>query len=198
MGEGDVERIAAILGQLEPVRIREADDARASQARLGEEVETRQQRRGRRSHIGEDEPAQLLDRIGALAHMLFQIAAGQDAGRVEYLSLSVVEPAVIAAPQTLEADRAEAEIGAAMGAARLDQTHPSAAIAEEDQILAQDADKGRFLLEVIGDRHRPPIAPQHLAHGRACGGRSEDAVLFGGNDSRIGRHAPPQTAASAL
>src|SRR6185312_5147744 len=112
-----------------------------------------------RAEISEDQPIALFDRIPGLAHVVAMLAELGLARLLEAMSLGIEEPAVIAAADAALLDLAVIERGAAMSAARIEQPRPAAAVAEEDQILAEHADLlgpgGRLARE----SDRMPIPP---------------------------------------
>ena len=78
---------------------------------------TRQQGRGLRAEVGEDEPAQLLDGVGQYLDAAGEGAVGVLRGHLEALTVGVVHPAVIGATQPLVLRDAVLELDAAVRAA---------------------------------------------------------------------------------
>src|SRR5260221_14664826 len=76
-------------------------------------------------------------------------------------------PAVIAAAYAALLDAAEFERGAAMRAVAMQEADAALAVAEDHQILAEDADRHRPAGELRGHRHRLPEAAVILAARRA-------------------------------
>src|SRR5581483_8182461 len=95
------------------------------------------------------------------------------AGLLEAAPLGVELPAVIAAADTVLLDLAVIKGGAAVAAARVQEAGAAVPVAEQDQILAQDAHFSGDIGGVGGEPDRMPVAPQQLAHRRAAADRGE-------------------------
>ena len=146
-------------------------------AEVFEDVEARQRRLLlERAHVGEDHAVVVFDRIPGLARHFEVAPAVGLAGLAKAVAFDVEEPAVIAAGDALFGDFAVEERGAAMHAARIEQAGAAALVAEEDQILAEDADVLRAVRHVRGDGDGLPVAPHEFATRRAGADLSEFVI----------------------
>jgi len=93
-------------------------------------LDSRQQRRLARTHVGEYDPANFVTRISQVADFLPVGAASGLPRLLEYSAAHIVEPAVIQASEPAVFDSAVAQIGAAMRAMQADQADPSLIVAE--------------------------------------------------------------------
>jgi len=116
-----------------------------------------------RAQIREDEPAELVRGIRALPYALAQATARGLARRLETTSVDVVRPAVVAATQAALEWNGEFERRAAMRAVQVEHADASAAIAEDHEVLAQDAHAARRTIQIARERHRLPEAPEVFA-----------------------------------
>ena len=177
--EHGVRRVHHVLLHLEPVA--GVGDVVGHQpvARHGEGIQ-----RGeagplvRRSHIGEDQPVMLLDRVGAVIEPVLERARRRLARRLQNPAVGREQPAVIAAAQAPGLDDAVFERGPAMAAMQVEQPPFAAARPEQHQILAEHAHPERQLADLGGDRDGLPEAPQVLAAGRAALDMGELRVLL--------------------
>src|SRR5258707_824969 len=78
-------------------------------------------------------------------------------GRLQDAALDVVQPPVVAATEPALLDAAVLQRGAAVTTAEEHQPWASLAIAESDEVLAQEADPFRKILQVRGAAHRDPL-----------------------------------------
>ena len=76
-------------------------------------------------------------------------------------------PAMIAAADAVFLDPPIIERSAAVYASRVEKTGAAAAIAEQNQILAQHPDLARRIRRIRNQPHRMPIAPEQLSPWRA-------------------------------
>ena len=120
------------------------------------------------SHIGEDQPVELLYRVPGLAHLVLELAAVGLAGLFEAAALGVELPAVIAAADAVLLDLAIIERGAAVAAAGVEQAGAAMPVAEQDEILTERADFSGNIGGVARKADRVPIAPQQFPHRRAA------------------------------
>ncbi len=74
---------------------------------------------------------------------------------------------MVAAAQSVLLDLAVQQVGAPVHAARIQQPRPARAVAEQDQVLAEDAHGPRQAGRLAGQRQRLPIAAQQFAAERA-------------------------------
>ena len=168
-----VERVHEVFLALEPVAVLGAphpgSEARLQRASLRlQDVVTRQQRHLlQRPHVGEQQSAIFLHRVGGVPDMVLDRAVGRLQRHVEDASLHVVEPAVVAAAQPVPLHPAILQRGAPVAAAEEKESRASLSVQERHQVLAQDADAPGQVGEVRGKAHRLPVPPHQLAAGRA-------------------------------
>ena len=69
-----------------------------------------------------------------------------------------------------------------MRAVVANQPGPPGLVAEQDEVLAHDADelRGMLVVELLGDGDGVPVAAQQLARGRAGANASQQFVFFSG------------------
>src|SRR5215469_4103619 len=104
-----------------------------------------------------------LHRIGAVEQPILQRAVGRLAGGFEDGAVTPEQPAVIAAADALLADQAEFERGSAMRAMQLEEAGLAGAVTKGDEILAQDAEPERQVLQIVRVADRLPEAAEILA-----------------------------------
>ena len=108
MGETRVHRVHAVLDALKPIAVLNALHRNINLALTNKKIIARHQRCRLRSEVGEDQTAQLLDRIRRQAdRLLLQFTVGRLAGNLPALAVAIIEPSVIAAPHTVLLDIAE-------------------------------------------------------------------------------------------
>ncbi len=116
-----------------------------------------------RAQVREHEAAELVGRIGALPHALAEPAARGLARRLQAPPVDVEDPAVVAAAQpALERD-AELERGPAVRAVQMQDAGARAPVAEDHQVLAEDAHAARWPVEIARERDRLPESPEIFA-----------------------------------
>jgi hypothetical protein len=118
------------------------------------------------AEIGEDQPADLVRRIGALADLVLERALRRLAGRLEHASVDVEQPAVVAAADTVLRDDAVFERGAPVCTMLVQQADPARQVAEDHQVLAEHPDHQRQVGQLRRHRDRMPEAAHVLAAGR--------------------------------
>ena len=123
-------------------------------------------------------PCALVHRIGAVAEPVLQRAGRRLAGCLQDCAIHVEQPAVVAAAYPLGADQAELERRAAMWAVPLQQPDRAAAVAKHHQLLAEDFDRQRQVLEVIRVADRLPEPTHVLATGRIRPDMSQFGILL--------------------
>ncbi|MEC7489394.1 MAG: hypothetical protein VYA17_07390 [Pseudomonadota bacterium] len=89
------------------------------------------------------------------------------ARHVDAPTLGVVEPAMIAAANAFRLDPAVLQRRTAVGAVRIETADTAHAVAEQYQVLAQDADLARQVGEFVRQTDWLPVAAHQLAHRRA-------------------------------
>jgi len=167
--EGRVHRIHRVVLHLEPVARQEELRGRVQlETRHGKRVVHREHgRHPGRPHVGEDQAAELVRGVRAVAQPLPQRALGGLARRLEKAAVHVEDPAVIAAADAALLENAVLERRAAVRAVQLEQADAARAIAEDDEVLAHDPDPPRHVAEVAREGHGLPEAAQVLAARRA-------------------------------
>ena len=171
MQEDRVDRVHGVLGNLQPVAGIIPGIGHHLNAGDAEGVIDGEHRPAvGRAQIGEDQPLDLLDRIGTLAQArpkpFGRRAVRRLARRLQDRSVHVVQPAVVAAAQAPRFADAIFQRGAAVRAVAVQQADGPAALAEQDQVLAQHADQFRQVADLGGEGDRMPEAAQVFAAGR--------------------------------
>ena len=92
-----------------------------------------------RPHVGPDEPARLVRRVGVDAHLVLEVALGRLGRHVDAGAGRVELPAVVDAAQTCLLVASEEERGAAVGTGLREETDVAVGVAEGYEVLAQDA-----------------------------------------------------------
>ena len=163
-----VERIPGVFHHLQPVA-RRFDQVRDHfVAVLDHGVEHRERRHGlARPHVGKRESLVFNDRIGAETGAFLQSAADRFAGAFLDRTVDAVLPAVIAAADAALLDDAKFERHVAMRAVQVHQAEPAAVLAKQHQVFAHDTNTIRQVADLVGHRHRHPVAAQILAAGRS-------------------------------
>ncbi len=102
----------------------------------GEAVEAGEWRRVARAHVGPDDAAAFYARIGRLAHLAVERAAGGFGGLFEAGAGGVLEPAMEGTAQAAILAAAEGQVGAAVGAVPIEQSVAAGRVPEEHEVLA--------------------------------------------------------------
>src|SRR6185312_6282841 len=108
-----------------------------------------------------------LDGIPGLARDVAMKTMVRLAGLIEARSVSRKQPAVIAAADAFILDLAVEQRRAAVHAARIEETWPALAVAEQNQIFAEHLDLFWPRRGLFRGRHRLPVTPEQFAHRRA-------------------------------
>ena len=139
-------------------------------------------RRRLRAEIGPVESGKFLHRIGFLFDRLAEITVRRFRRRLQTVALYIVKPAMVCAGKAALLDPAVGKRHTAMGAAIMQKPDLAAGGLEQDQILAEDAQKlGRiFRRQVRRDRHRMPVAPQQFPRRRAGTDFGHHFIFFSG------------------
>ena len=157
--------IPRVLLALQPVTIDGIDGDLANGVGPDEEVPAWQGGGRQRAHIGEDEPAQLLDRISL--HLAGEAGGGLH-GPLRAGAGLVVEPAMIWAAQPAIVGNAILQVHQPMQAAVADEPQCATAVLVEHQILAEDAHLAHGIFQQLRKRgYGNPVAPHQVAAGRA-------------------------------
>ena len=166
--EAEVDRVGLVLVDLEPVAGGVANPRDSRGLGMLEGVEDGEGRAFLRwTHVGEHQAPPHLDRVGALAEPVADRAVGKLPGGVEDGAVDVEVPAVVAAADAALLDLAELERGAPVHAAPFQHPDPPACVAEHHQVLAEDPDGPRKVLELRFDADGLPEAAQVLPAGRS-------------------------------
>ena len=151
--EDAVERVDRVLALLQPVAGRMDRIGHEIVARHLHAIEDREIRLDLgRAHVSKDQSLELVHRVGALADLMPDVTF-RLAGRLEDGAVSVEVPAVIAADDAVLRDTSELQGSAAMGAMLVQDADLAGKVAEDDEILAEDADGHRVLLALDLLRH---------------------------------------------
>ena len=144
----------------------------------------RQQRRWLRAHVDKDEPAELLGLVGADATLIAEVVLRM-CGILERLldaaPARVEFPAVVLAADAVVLDHAIGEAGTAVGAILVDDAKMAAAVAVDDEFLAEDLDflrAERALEQFVHSADRLPVVAHERAHGCARSYPGQDLVVF--------------------
>src|SRR5947209_4576518 len=97
----------------------------------------------RRPHIGPDDPASLLARIGGMAELVLEVAFGRLIGHVHAAPSEVELPTVVDAAQAKFLVAAEEQRGPAVRTVLTQQANLPVPLAERDQVLSQQRDAQR-------------------------------------------------------
>ena len=107
-----------------------------------------------------------MHRVGAVTEPVLERAGGRLARCLQDRAVNVEQPAVVAAAYPLGTDETELERGTAVRTVALQQADRAAAVAEHHQLLAEDLQCDRQVLEFVGVADRLPEPPHVLAAGR--------------------------------
>src|SRR5579871_2717018 len=198
MGEGRVRAVAGVLQALEPIARQDCERDLTLQIRPNHALPAWDQRPRLRSEIGPDQAAQLLDRVGPNADSLLERAPRLDERLVRLLDAlagRVIEPAVIGATQPAWVRDAEQQTGPAVSTMGLHKAEAIAAVAEEHEVLAQEANRqGARRGQLARGGDWVPIAPHQLTARCAGSHATPSLVLFG----RWHTRSPPLRAYTPL
>ncbi|MNS71300.1 hypothetical protein D3C72_1046650 [compost metagenome] len=178
----EVDRIDRVFLALEPVAGNIGEDDLLEAVGPAERFVVRQKRRWQRPHIGPQQPALLLHRIGLDLDLFLQFQVRRRhivIGLFDALPRLVEQPAVIVAAQAALLDEGVGQVGATVRALTVNQAVPPAQILVEHQILAHQSDGADgFLVELGRRRDRHPVAAQQVAHRRIRPHLGQLIVLF--------------------
>ena len=123
---------------------------------------------GAGAHIDPDEAGALDGAIGLGLHLVLEVLLWRHARHVDALARRVELPAVIEAADTAFLVAAEEQRGAAVRAAMIHHANAATAVAEGDQLLAQQHEPHRrsVALELRGLQRRHPVFAHQRAHRR--------------------------------
>ena len=118
-----------------------------------------------RTHIGPDHAVDVSARIGAARTLSLKSLSGGSFGMSTQSPVDVELPAVVDAAQPVFFVAAEEQRGAAMGAELVEQPDLAVAVAEGDQVLAQQPNPhGRAvgLRQLLEEQERQPVLAQQI------------------------------------
>ena len=145
-------------------------------------LEVRQRRRRlARSHVGPDHAATLSRRVGLDAHLVLEVALGGLRRHVDAGAVHVELPAVIDAAQSFFFVAAEEHGCAAVGAGVVEQPRSPGAVAEGDEVLAQQPDAHRRAIgrgQLVRAHRWNPVLAHEVAHVRTGSDSTEDFVVL--------------------
>src|SRR5580698_5505026 len=112
--------------------------------------------------------------------MAREVVLARHVGHVETVALGVELPAVIGATQPAFLVAAKKQRGAAMWAAMVEDADLPGAVAERDQLFAEQhqPQRGAVRLELRRQTGRDPVLPQQRAH-RCAGADPGEEFVFG-------------------
>ena len=90
----------------------------------------------------------------------------------------VVKPTMIETAQPAILYPAVTKIGAAMCAVEAEQAWPTALVAKQDQLLAQNPDRYRCAAELLGKRDRMPVTAHESTTGSIRTGEGKQPIIF--------------------
>jgi len=131
-----------------------------------------------RTHIGPDEAAQFAGRISSYADLVLELVFLRLVHLVDTTAVDGEFPAVINATQPALLVAPEPQRGAAMWTIFVEEPDPAVAVAERDEILAQQPDAHRRTVgpgDLARQQRRDPIATHRLAHRRSRAGSGSAA-----------------------
>jgi len=175
----EVQGVQRVLVALQPVA-GQGHGPGGAYAGPHEYLVARQQRRGQRPEIGEDEAAQLLYGVGLQLDLVLEARADRLRRLVEAVAVHVEEPAVVGAADAFGLGHAVGKVGLAVGARRLDKPDLARGAPEQHEILAEVADLlGGVLVVDLGRAcDGVPVAAHQLAHGRSGSDPGQSIVLL--------------------
>jgi len=161
-----------------------------------------------RTHIGPDEAAQFAGRISSYADLVLELVFLRLVHLVDTTAVDGEFPAVVNATQPALLVAPEPQRGAAMWTIFVEEPDPAVAVAERDEILAQQPDAHRRTVgpgDLARQQRRDPIATHRLAHRRSRAGPGQQLVFLTGQHGLplasfsliIAPHLPPAQASHA-
>lgn len=196
MQEAEMRVVDIAFQRLQPVAL--PLDAEEAELLGGQScrLELGQRRRHRAgTEIGPDEAGALHHREGASLDLVLEVLVRQHVRHVNAVAGDVELPAVVDAADAARLVAAEEQRGAAMRAAMVHHADLARAVAEGDQLLAEQHQAERRAVRGQFRRHagRDPVLPHQLAHRRAGAGMDQDLAVALGRHGRsllMGRPSP--------
>ena len=180
MQERGVRWIDADFERLQPVALDQTLEREGVRVGCDQTIEMRQLRRRAGAHIGKQDAAALHHRIGFLTDIGAEIGAFRLGRRFKAFAVDVEQPAVERTAQSAAFKTAERQIGAAMRTGAADETIAALAVAEDDQIFAEQPDRldRPRSIQFLHQRGGLPVAAHQIAGGRAGTDAGDLLVLF--------------------
>ena len=138
-------------------------------------------RLGARAHVRPDHARLLPAWVAGRPDLLLEGTLGRLVRHVDAAARDVVLPAVVDAAQAALLVPPEVERRAAVPAALRQQAHPSERVAEDDQVLAEEADAHGVAVrlgQLPGQHDGDPVAAHQVAHRRPRRDVGQQCVLF--------------------
>ena len=187
--EVDVGGVDVALEGLHPVALFQHHEGRVDLlGGQGADLERRRRRRYlARTHVGPDHAVDVAARIGARADLVLEGALLGLVGHVHAAAGHVVLPAVVGTAEPALLVAAEEERGAAMRTVGRQQTDVAPGVAEDHEVLAQQAD---LLGRAVGHgqrrrgQARHPVLAQQIAHRGPAPHPAQQLVVFSGEHRR--------------
>jgi hypothetical protein len=116
------------------------------------------------AHVGQDQPAGFVTRIGGVTDLILVVARRWLARLLEATPIAGDQPAVVDATQAALVEPTVTQIDAAVRAITANQPRPAARVPEQNQVFAEDTRRHRRVgRKLLGQSDRLPIAPHQLA-----------------------------------
>ena len=166
---GEVGGVGAVLDEVVPVVVvvaRRLDAPLPAGLRQGSVLRQRRLMVGR-PEIGEDQAAQLPHRVGEVADLLVEHAAGRLRRLLQAGARDIEQPSVVWTAQPRRLAVAVLQGGAAVGAVKAQEARAALAVPKQHQVLTEDTDPDRNVPQVVVSAHHHPVVPEPLAGGRA-------------------------------
>jgi len=144
------------------------------------DVEFRNERGGRGSHVCPVKSEVSFDRVGLLLHREMKFTSDRFRGTLQAIAVHVVEPAMISAGESSLFDPAVGERRAAMGTAVGEKTDSALVVTEQRQVFAENSHElgGIFFRQLARDGNRMPVTAKQFARRRSRSHPSQQFVFF--------------------
>src|SRR4029077_636088 len=160
-----VRGIDGVLHRLKPVAVDDRIDRDSSPAVLSRpDVEFRNERGGRGSHVCPVKSEVSFDRVGLLLDREMKFTSRWFRGTLQAIAVHVVEPAMIGAGESSLFDPAVGERRAAMGTAVGEKTDSALVVTEQRQVFAENSHElgGIFFRQLARDGNRMPVTAKQF------------------------------------
>ena len=164
MQEHVVNRVASVLHHLQPIAWHgEAKWHRLVAFVFGKSIEHGQFGHVLgRAHVGKQQAMQFAHRVGALLEVVLDFAAGRLGRGLQYGSVDVELPAVVAALNALVSGNAKLQRGTTVQTVLVQQTNALGPIAKHHQVFTHQAQGHWQIVQLTGQHERVPVAAQVL------------------------------------